>query len=79
MAEFSIPFKSLSFPSDRKVWGSNISRTIQRTLEEDRRTGARFQTQCFQVSEAGELTNLDRLEQGVGLDVRPLCGRPVAA
>ena len=71
VAEFAIPFKSLSFPSDRKVWGFNISRTIQRTLEEVRWTGARFQTQFFQVSEAGELTNLDRLEQGVGLDVRP--------
>lgn len=70
-AEFAIPFKTLSFPADRQVWGFNISRTVQRTLEEVRWTGARFQTQFFQVSEAGELTNLDGLEQGLGLDVRP--------
>ena len=70
-AEFSIPFKSLSFPSGQTVWGFNISRIIQRTLEEIRWTGARFQTQFFQVSEAGEITNLEGLEQGVGLDVRP--------
>ncbi len=70
-AEFSIPFKSLSFPSGETVWGFNISRIIQRKLEEVRWTGARFQTQFFQVSEAGEITNLDGLEQGVGLDVRP--------
>ena len=70
-AEFSIPFKSLSFPSGQTVWGFNISRIIQRTLEEVRWTGARFQTQFFQVSEAGEITNLEGLEQGVGLDVRP--------
>lgn len=70
-AEFAIPIKTLSFPGDRQVWGFNISRTVQRTLEEVRWTGARFQTQFFQVSEAGELTNLRNLEQGVGLDVRP--------
>ncbi len=70
-AEFSIPFKSLSFPSGQTVWGFNISRIIQRTLEEVRWTGARFQTQFFQVSEAGEITNLEGLEQGIGLDVRP--------
>ena len=70
-AEFSIPFKSLSFPSGETVWGFNISRIVQRTLEEVRWTGARFQTQFFQVSEAGEITNLEGLQQGVGLDIRP--------
>ena len=70
-AEFAIPFKSLNFPSDRSVWGFNFSRIVQRTLEEMRWTGARFQTQFFQVSEAGEITGLEGLQQGVGLDVRP--------
>ena len=70
-AEFKIPFKSLSFPSDKSRWGFNISRTIQRKLEEARWSGARLQIQFFQVSEAGEITNLDGLSQGVGLHVRP--------
>ena len=70
-AEFAIPFKTLSFPSGETVWGFNISRTIQRKLEENRWTGARFQTQFFQISEAGEIRNLEGLAQGVGLDVRP--------
>ena len=70
-AEFAIPFKSLGFPAGQTVWGFNISRIIQRKLEEVRWTGARFQTQFFQVSEAGEITGLEGLEQGVGLDVRP--------
>ena len=70
-AEFAIPFKTLSFPSGETVWGFNISRTIQRKLEENRWTGARFQTQFFQISEAGEITYLEGPEQGVGLDVRP--------
>ncbi len=69
-AEFAIPWKSLNFPSDG-TWGFNISRHIQRKLEEARWAGARFQTDFFQVSEAGEIVGLEGLEQGLGLDVRP--------
>ena len=70
-AEFAIPFKSLGFPAGRSVWGFNVSRTIYRRLEEDRWTGARLETQFLQVSEAGEITGLDGLTQGIGLDIRP--------
>src|SRR4029078_12619601 len=70
-AEFAIPFKSLSFPSGRTVWGFNFSRNIQRKLEEDRWSGASLQTQFFQVSEAGEIVVQEGLTQGIGLDVRP--------
>lgn len=70
-AEFAIPFKSLSFPSGRTVWGFNIARHIYRRLEEDRWSGARLDTQLYQLSEAGEITNLAGLTQGMGLDVRP--------
>jgi len=69
--EFAIPFKSLNFPPDGTTWGFNIARHIQRKLEEVRWSGAQFQMQFQQVSEAGEITNLGRFEQGVGLDVRP--------
>ena len=69
-AEFAIPWKSLNFPADG-TWGFNISRHIQRKLEEARWAGARFQTDFFQVSEAGEIVGLEGLEQGLGLDVRP--------
>jgi hypothetical protein len=75
-AEFAIPFKSLSFPADRSVWGFNISRVIQRKLEEDVWSQARLEVQFTQVSEAGEITNLQGLTQGVGFDVRPfMAGR----
>ena len=70
-AEFAIPFKSLSFPAERTVWGFNIARHIQRKLEDDRWSGALLQTQFFQLSEAGEITNLAGLSQGIGLNVRP--------
>jgi Domain of unknown function (DUF5916)/Carbohydrate family 9 binding domain-like len=71
IAEFAIPFKSLSFPAGRTVWGFNIARHVYRKLEEDRWSGAGLDTHLYQVSEAGEITNLTGLTQGLGLDVRP--------
>jgi hypothetical protein len=53
-AEFAIPLKSLSFPSERTSWGFNVSRTIQRKLEEIRWSGARLDVQFLQISEAGD-------------------------
>ena len=74
-AEFAIPFKSLNFPSGRTVWGFNILRNIQRKLEDDRWSGARVEfTSFWQVSEAGEITGLEGLTQGMGLDIRPFVG-----
>jgi hypothetical protein len=76
VAEFAIPFKSLSFPAGQSVWGFNISRSIFRKLEDARWSGARLQTQFQQLSEAGQITNLEGLTQGVGLNVRPfIAGR----
>ena len=76
VAEFAIPFKSLSFPAGQSVWGFNISRSIYRKLEDARWSGARLQTQFLQLSEAGQITNLEGLTQGVGLNVRPfIAGR----
>ena len=76
VAELAIPFKSLSFPSGATVWGFNIGRNVLRKLEDSRWSGARLQTQFLQVSEAGEITNLEGLTQGVGLDMRPfIAGR----
>ncbi|HJN49869.1 MAG: DUF5916 domain-containing protein [Pseudomonadales bacterium] len=70
-AEIAIPFKSLSFPADESVWGFNISRNIYRKQEENRWSGARLETSFLQVSEAGKITNMSDLNQGIGLDVRP--------
>jgi hypothetical protein len=80
VAEFAIPFKSLSFPAGQTAWGFNIARHVYRKLEENRWSGARLDTQFNQVSEAGEITNLVGLTQGIGLDVRPfLAGRVLRA
>ena len=69
VAEFAIPFKSLSFPADGRTWGFNVSRTIYRKLEDIRWTGARLETQFLQVSEAGEIGSFEGLSQGIGLEL----------
>ena len=73
-AEFAIPFKSLSFPSGETVWRFNIARQIQRKLEDDRWSGARLELKFLQVSEAGEITGLRGLTQGIGVELRPFIG-----
>ncbi|MCZ6674466.1 MAG: DUF5916 domain-containing protein [Verrucomicrobia bacterium] len=71
VAEIAIPFKSLTFPENQDVWGFNISRKIYRKLEEDFWSSPRLETLILQVSEAGEISNMKGLNQGIGLDVRP--------
>lgn len=76
VAELAIPFKSLNFPADQTVWGFNIARHINRKGEEARWSGQALDVQFVQVSEAGLLTNLEGLSQGIGLEVRPfMAGR----
>ena len=70
-AEFMIPFKSLSFPAEGRIWGFNFSRNIYRRLEDLRWSGARLETQFLQVSEAGEIGAFEGLSQGIGLEFRP--------
>lgn len=70
-AEFAIPFKSLSFPAEGRIWGFNFSRNIYRRLEDLRWSGARLETQFLQVSEAGEIGPFEGLSQGIGLEFRP--------
>jgi hypothetical protein len=74
VAEFAIPFKSLSFPTGGGVWGFNVARNIYRKLEDVRWTGARLETQFLQVSEAGEIRSFEGLSQGLGLELRPFIG-----
>jgi hypothetical protein len=68
IAEFEIPFKSISFDPNSDTWGMNFSRRIQSKNEQmvwvsnDRR---------FDPSSAGLVTGLEGMNQGVGLDIVP--------
>ena len=69
--EAAIPFKTLSFSPDAATWGFNLERMIQRRAERGRWSGAHAQFRTGNVSEAGELTGLQGLKQGYGLELRP--------
>jgi hypothetical protein len=66
IAEFEIPFKSISFDPNNDTWGMNFSRRIQSKNEQmvwvsnDRR---------FDPSSAGLVTGLEGMNQGAGLDI----------
>jgi hypothetical protein len=68
IAEYAIPFKSISFDPASDTWGMNFSRKIQSRNEQmtwvsnDRR---------FDPSSAGKAVGFTGLEQGLGLDVIP--------
>ncbi|MCZ6795889.1 MAG: DUF5916 domain-containing protein [Planctomycetota bacterium] len=69
--EIAIPFKSLAFDPALDTWGFNISRTIARKFERGRWASPRPEVRTHHVGEAGSLTGLRDLEQGVGLDLVP--------
>ncbi len=71
IAEIAIPFKSLNFPAESSEWGFNLERNVIRKQEQSRWSSARLETGFLQVAEAGKITNLEGLNQGIGLDVRP--------
>ncbi|MEM7231544.1 MAG: DUF5916 domain-containing protein [Planctomycetota bacterium] len=70
-AEIAIPLKTLSFDPNLSTWGFNVSRAIRRKTERGRWHGARPEVRSHHMSEAGNLTGLRGLKQGVGLDVTP--------
>ncbi len=69
--EVAIPLMTLAFDPDISTWGFNLQRTIQRTSEEGRWSGAEPQFRTGNVSEAGTVTGLNKLEQGRGIDFKP--------
>ncbi len=69
--EFEIPFKSVSFDPNNGTWGFNIVRNINRKNEEIRWSNWERSRFPMDVSEAGDLTGLQDLDQGIGLDVIP--------
>ncbi len=69
--EMAIPFKTLSFNPNNSTWGFNITRSISRITERGRWTGARPEIRSSNVSEAGDITGLKGMQQGVGIEFTP--------
>src|SRR3954470_4815407 len=70
-AEIAIPFKTLRFRPDQTVWGFNVERQIKHLFETDRWAAARVTSWIGNLADAGQLTGLEGVRQGRGLDVRP--------
>lgn len=71
-AELALPFKTLNFDPDTTTWGFNLQRFIRRHNEEARWAGPSRNYGLFQVAEAGDLTGIEGIQQGLGLDVVPV-------
>jgi len=70
-AEFEIPFKTIGFDPGLRDWGFNISRYLARGRETSRWASPSLDVALSQAVRAGNLTGLEGLSQGVGLDVKP--------
>jgi len=70
VAEMAIPFQSLSYDDEAGLWGFEFSRTIARKNEEVRWSSTNPALEFYDVSEAGTLTGITNVNQGIGLDVQ---------
>ncbi|RPJ57101.1 MAG: hypothetical protein EHM23_21625 [Acidobacteria bacterium] len=70
-AEFEIPFKTVGFSPAVSVWGFNVSRYLARGRETSRWASPSLDVELNQMVRAGNLSGLNELSQGVGLDVKP--------
>ena len=70
-AEIRIPFRTLNFNPNLDSWGINFQRTIRRRNEEILWRGYRRNEGLRRPVNAGWLTGLRNLSQGLGLEARP--------
>src|SRR5690606_322503 len=79
-AEIEIPFRTLNFDPELTRWGINFQRTIRGKNEETRWNGFARNQAVWQMTQAGAVTGIEGIGQGLGLDVRPyFLGRASAA
>ena len=70
-AEVEIPFRTLNFDPNASVWGGNFQRNVRRKNEESLWTGYARNQGLARMSNAGQLSGISGLSQGLGLDLKP--------
>jgi hypothetical protein len=70
-AELIIPYKTLAFKDGNSNWGLKIIRYIKRRSEVDTWPATSLNGNRFQLSDAGRITGITGITQGIGLDVIP--------
>jgi hypothetical protein len=71
VAEIKIPFRTLDFNPDNLNWGINFQRTVRRKNEEILWSGWRRNQSLLRPQDAGTLTGLENISQGIGLEIQP--------
>jgi len=69
--ELVIPFKTLGFKKGNGTWGLKLIRYIKRKSESAYWPATSLDANKFQISDAGRITGLNDITQGIGLDVIP--------
>lgn len=70
-AEVEIPFKTLNFNPSNDTWGINFQRTVRRKTEESLWTGWARNAGLLRMSNAGRVSGITDISQGIGLDIKP--------
>jgi hypothetical protein len=70
-AEIIIPFKTLTFKKGQGTWGLKLIRHIKKKSESSYWPSTTLNADKFQISDAGRITGLENISQGIGLDVIP--------
>lgn len=70
-AELIIPFKTLGFNKGSDTWGLKLIRHIKRKSESSYWPATSLNADKFAVSDAGRITGLSDITQGIGLDIIP--------
>jgi len=69
--ELIIPFKTLGFKKGNTTWGLKLLRYIKRKSETSYWPETSLNANKFQISDAGRITGLTDITQGIGLDIIP--------
>ena len=67
--EIRIPFHTLNFDPKISTWGINFQRTVRRKNEEILWSGHKRNQGLFRPQNAGRLTGLNNISQGLGLEI----------
>ena len=70
VAEFAIPFKSLSYKATQTTWGFDVARRIYHKNERVHWSGINPALNFTDVSQTGDLVGIENVSQGIGLDVQ---------
>jgi len=70
VAEFAIPFKSLSYDATQTTWGFDVGRRIYHKNERVHWSGVNPALNFTDVSQTGDLVGIENVSQGIGLDVQ---------